>query len=720
MIEKKLNRNRNNLQKPFKQKYLNGMLSILLVSGVAQAAPSFFTTTDIGSLIEGNSIDIRVSANGTVAVIRAENGAVFKYTDSGVVDLGHLGGVYTSVSAVSADGAVIVGQSTDSSRNSHAFKYTDSAGMVDLGTLGGEHSSANAVSANGLTTVGYAQTLSGNSHAYKHTDATGMVDLGHLGGDVSNAISVSADGSVIAGKSYNSQNQYHAFKHTDATGMVDLGTLSGGTSSETTAMSANGQAVVGYADNAAGQVRAFKHTDATGMVDLGSLGGDLTAAIGVSADGSVTVGQSYTTAGEHHGFKHTDATGMVDLGTLGGSISATNGVSANGKVVIGYAYTDLGTVHAFKHTDETGMIDLGTLGGSASIAASVSADGSVIGGVSTLEGDLEQHAVLWKTIDNGSGGEESENGGDQTILVDVTNTQSAMRQTAIQAQQVLDRRSARLDNLMYQDCFIGEGTICVGGYTSYSYGKRINQTDMGLTLGYQPVDQLRFGLTVDYTADDHLPNRFHQSGSRTPGLAFFSQYQQQRNGLGWQARLAAAYAKSDVEITREQLAFTEAGQADASIKGQAYSMSAGYGFYLNQAMLTPYVALQYKEVSRSAYQERNNIAFPISYSKVGEKNTSLKFGQQLLVPIAQKVKFDADIGLSVDLKNRRDAFKAYEAYLGNYIYGVSERNKIRLHSNMGFRYQPTRQIVLRLGAGWSQQSYDSDITRIDASMSYSF
>jgi probable HAF family extracellular repeat protein len=211
---------------------------------------------------------------------------------TGMVDLGTLGGTNGSASAVNTTGK-IVGSADTASGGSHAFLWDGT--MHDLGTLGGATSAAGSINDAGQV-AGASTTPSGESHAF-FWDGT-MHDLGTLGGTTSNPVAINSSGQ-IAGTSTTASGDTHAFLW-DGT-MHDLGTL-GGTSSTVSghrALNDAGQ-IVGASTNAAGQSRAFVWQLSV-MRDLGTLGGATATGVGINSSGRAA-GTSVTASGVQHGF----------------------------------------------------------------------------------------------------------------------------------------------------------------------------------------------------------------------------------------------------------------------------------------------------------------------------------------------------------------------------------------------------------------------------------
>jgi len=375
-----------------------GALAFGVLAGSTGAASSPFTAVDLGTLGGGYSSARAVNDGGQVvgdSTTASGQPNAFSWTlAGGMVDLGTLGGSSSLAIAVN-DGGQVVGFSYTASGPQHAFSWTLAGGMVDLGTLGGSSSFARAVNDGGQA-VGDSTTASGQLHAFSWTQAGGMVDLGTLGGSFSSASAVN-DGGQVVGYSTTASGPQHAFSWTQAGGMVNLGTL-GGSSSSASAVNDGGQ-VVGFSSIASGQQHAFSWTQAGGMVDLGTFGGSESFAYAVNGAGQV-VGYSDTASGQLHAFSWTQAGGMVDLGTLGGSYSSTGAVNDAGQVVGVSNITGNTALHAFSWTQAGGMVDLGTVGGSQSSANAVNASGQVVGGSDPAIGQHQAHATLWRPADS--------------------------------------------------------------------------------------------------------------------------------------------------------------------------------------------------------------------------------------------------------------------------------------------------------------------------------
>jgi probable HAF family extracellular repeat protein len=259
------------------------------------------------------------------------------------------GDFYSAAYGVSADGTVVVGDST-AALGGEAFRWTRAGGMVGLGDLpGGDFSSrAYGVSGDGTVVVGESTSASGNTAAFRWTAQDGMVSVGGLPGHAfSVATAVSADGTVVVGHSSTDAGPGEAFRWTAAEGIVGLGILPGGASSQAYGVAGDGTVVVGASSTAQGY-EAFRWTAQEGIVGLGHLGAPggrfFSGAYGVSADGTVIVGQSLTAAGNSEAFRWTAAGGMVGLGDLPGGPfnSQAHGISGDGTLVVGTSITAQG------------------------------------------------------------------------------------------------------------------------------------------------------------------------------------------------------------------------------------------------------------------------------------------------------------------------------------------------------------------------------------------
>ena len=248
-----------------------------------------------------------ISADGSMVVgyrhIANQTEPVRWTHDGGTVCLGRLPDYkYGSAIGVSADGSVIVGTYSENN-NEITFRWIPGRGIAGLPGLPAAviRCEVRAVSADGAVVVGESRFESDYDEAFRFHADTGLIQLGVVPGDSSSvADGVSADGSVIVGSSFGADTQ--AFRWTQQTGMIGLGTLPDGSrNSRACGVSADGAIIVGQCSGEGG-FEAFIWDAAHGMrslrqvlvsqFDLGAnlAGWKLQSANAVSADGSFVVG----------------------------------------------------------------------------------------------------------------------------------------------------------------------------------------------------------------------------------------------------------------------------------------------------------------------------------------------------------------------------------------------------------------------------------------------
>jgi probable HAF family extracellular repeat protein len=260
----------------------------------------------VSGLPEGIAIELRgVSDSGVLAGTStsplSSSGRAFRSTSAGIHDLGSLG-QESQAKAISADGSVIVGESTGPDGR-FAVRWTGEGAIENLGRLSsGSWSSASSVSADGSVIAGISG-FSWQTRGVRWTEH-GIYDLGAM---TASATAVSADGVTIVGQTavidgnpfgYAGAAQF-GYRWTEHAGLQFLGTIPGGTNSAPFGVNADGSVVVGFA-NTATESHAFIWTEDTGMVSLRDYligrgvdinGWILEIATAISADGGTIVGQ---------------------------------------------------------------------------------------------------------------------------------------------------------------------------------------------------------------------------------------------------------------------------------------------------------------------------------------------------------------------------------------------------------------------------------------------
>jgi probable HAF family extracellular repeat protein len=144
----------------------------------------------------------------------------FVSSNGSLVDLGSLGGTWSSVNGLNSLGQA-AGTSSTANGAFRAF-FSSGSGMVGLGTLGGTSSYGMAINSAGKI-AGTAQTSQGFMKAFVWNGST-LTDLGTLGGSQSYGYGINSTGSIVGSSWVTGNLVMHGFLDLGGV-MIDLNQL---------------------------------------------------------------------------------------------------------------------------------------------------------------------------------------------------------------------------------------------------------------------------------------------------------------------------------------------------------------------------------------------------------------------------------------------------------------------------------------------------------------
>lgn len=256
----------------------------------------------------------------------------------------------------------------------------------------------------------------------------------------------------------------------------------------------------------------------------------------------------------------------------------------------------------------------------------------------------------------------------------IADTQASLHASAQKLRSIfnIEAISSNFANMNTYDCnlFDTKGMcISAGGRFTTVDNPNSNSTSAVVVVGYKATPNIRIGGFLDQSINNSTPSGIKVS-NKDPLMGAFVVWNQNADGLGYQAKLANAYQDKDVDTTREVVGTSEAGRGETRLKTQSYVGELSYAFnYNDKTLLRPYLALRHTTIKQDAYTE-TGVATPLSYANLEDRSTTALLGLKLNHKLTPKTTLTASLGIEQDLEHSVDQYSASSTG----ISGLSSEN----------------------------------------------
>ncbi len=241
-------------------------------------------------------------------------------------------------------------------------------------------------------------------------------------------------------------------------------------------------------------------------------------------------------------------------------------------------------------------------------------------------------------------------------------TQVALLQTAHKLRNVFNASAiaSNFANMNTYECNLFDTNgVCVslgGRYTSVN-SPNSETTNGVLVLGYKATQNIRIGAFVDESVSNNSPTGI-QVNNRLPLMGMFGVWNQNKDGMGWQVKLANAYQSKGIDITRDVTGGSEAGRGSTTLTTESYVGELSYAFnYGTSTLLRPYLAVRYTNIQQEGYTE-TGVSTPLNFTALNDRSTSALLGVKVNHHLAPKINLTGSLGIEQDLEHKVDNLAA--------------------------------------------------------------
>ena len=443
-------------------------------------------------------------------------------------------------------------------------------------------------------------------------------------------------------------------------------------------------------------------------------GGTLNLTAANTYTGQTTVASGSTLALSGSGGIANSST-VINSGTL----DLTN---ASSTVNLGGSYTQSGTgnlnmVAASGAFQKMVIAGAANLGGSLSLTAAAGnyrigrytllSAGGLTGTFSTFSNNLASVTPLGITLGYNA----------SSVYLDLSpdgaSTQQSVQQNAQALSTVINMQVAALQAGLSYDCYkYDENNLCVsvGGRYTYAGPDPSGSAQAGLVIvGYRPTVTTRIGAFADQSANISTPGNISQS-KNSPMWGVFGNWHMNKDGKGLGVQGSAAFAASELSISRAGSSTSEAGQGKTQFNGQAFQLQANYAHPLTDATkLVPYLGLRYTRINQGAYTENANdqVLYPLSYNAMAQNTFSAIGGVGVRSHLAEKLKGTLSAGVQQNLNYSMGNYAGTSNIPGmsSFSAQMPSNTNTMATASAGLYYDVRKNEQIGLTTQWQQQPF---------------
>ena len=299
-------------------------------------------------------------------------------------------------------------------------------------------------------------------------------------------------------------------------------------------------------------------------------------------------------------------------------------------------------------------------------------------------------------------------------------TQAALQANVAALQGIYAIQTGTINNSLTYDCsYFDSKGFCLssGGRYSNASNSHANTTSAMVIGGYRFDEHFRFGAYVDQNLYNTEAGSVASLRSNTPLLGVFGVWNENADQTGFEARLAAAYNNSNMDINRVQVGTSEMGYGKTGIDTLSGSATLSYGIkVVPNWMASPYFGVRHTTVSSSGYSEQatTDVTVPLTYNGVNQESLTALLGIKASGRLTDHIGLQASAGLEQDMHTYTSAYAATGVDGLTAINFTPNMQKSRAVSTFGATYDVAKGHRLGLNAIWRQESFQS----VDTKMAY--